>query len=170
MLELVVPTEFVRAKDPWFKASNIFTMKMRTSMPRELQIVHALRVLMLKKTQVAFAQSVRRASRASWSWRDAQIALHCCHRFCFIRVIICLSPQPQQCVGDAGEDGGGRVSFHQYRWIEGNSSKEMQGGWLWFTLLVWAWWVVCVFVICLQNNCRVWSCLRQPSDKRLIAK
>jgi hypothetical protein len=65
MLELVVPTEFVHAKDPWFKASNIFTMKMRTSMPRELQIVHALHVLMLKKTQVAFAQSVRRASRAS---------------------------------------------------------------------------------------------------------
>ena len=68
MLELVVPTEFVRAKDPWFKASKIFTMKMRTSMPRELQIVHALRVvhlLMLKKTQGAFAQSVRRASRAS---------------------------------------------------------------------------------------------------------
>lgn len=120
---------------------------MRTSMPRELQIVHALCVLMLKKTQVAFAQSVRRASRASWSWRDAQIALHCRHRFRFIRVIICLSPQPQQCVGDAGEDGGGRVSFHQYHWIEGNSSKEMQGGWLWFTLLVWAWWVVCVLVI-----------------------
>ena len=65
MLELVVPTEFARAKDPWLKASKIFTMKMRTSMPRELQIVHALCLLMLKKTQVAFAQSVRRASLAS---------------------------------------------------------------------------------------------------------
>ena len=87
MLELVVPTEFVRAKDPWFKASKIFTMKMRTSMPRELQIVHALCVLMLKKNSSGIcsertsskSSKLKLKRRSNRSSLPSSVSFHSCH-------------------------------------------------------------------------------------------
>ena len=76
-------------------------------------------------------------------------------------------PQPQQCVGDAGEDAGGRhsTSTAELKAIARRCKEAGCGLHCWFGRGE-----LCVCVICLQNNCRVWSCLRQPSDKRLIAK
>ena len=76
----------------------------------------------------------RRSNRSSL---PSSVSLHSFHH-------LSLPTTSAMCGGCWGGCRG--ASFHQYRWIEGNS-KEMQGGWLWFTLLVWAWWVVCVWFV-----------------------